>query len=385
MNKILSAVVVILIAITGIQQYRITSLKTEVSTQSIKLATNLAASPAQSVPRQVSSDRDSESETAFESNPGEISTTSKLVARAGTKAVVPEGTGSTRGATDKTAAKKGAPKPEAVLQREAAIRVRKQVAEATKAYNDGDHETALRLLRDTMAENPGDPQAFSALAKLYRDLGMVDDAIRTYNDWTATRPEDAQAFLAQAALYEALGMNAESVQSLARYEEIKQGTPDSYSTAAAMYRRLGMPQEELTAILGWVDSAPTSPQAYLALGEYYRRAGDTSSALAQYQQASSIAPGNVGAHLSMATAYQQLGDHASAQAALHTALQLHPGDASIYLRLADSYRRSGDLSAAIGAYESVLAMEPNSNSAIRASQQIVRLQRQLTAQRKTTG
>lgn len=261
------------------------------------------------------------------------------------------------------------------------VELRKAIVRASQAYADGDHATALKLLQQSLADYPAEPEAYAALAKLYHDLGMYDDAIQTYRDWTKAMPDNARAHLAQANLYEVLGMNDEALASLARYEELKEGAPDSYSAAASMYRRLGMPAEELSTLQRWVDAAPTSVQANLALAEYYRRSGDLPSALAQYQQTSALAPGNVTAHVNLAQVYQALGQHQNAQAELTTALSLHPGDTSIYLRLADSYRRTQDYASAIGAYQAIIDLEPGSPSAQRAAQQIARLERQLTAQR----
>lgn len=261
------------------------------------------------------------------------------------------------------------------------VELRRAIARASQAYADGDHATALKLLLQSLADYPAEPEAYAALAKLYHDLGMYDEAIQTYREWTKSMPDNARAHLAQANLYEVLGMNDEALSSLARYEELKEGAPDSYSAAASMYRRLGMPAEELNTLQRWVDAAPTSVQANLALAEYYRRSGDLPSALAQYQQTSALAPGNVTAHVNLAQVYQALGQHQNAQAELTTALSLHPGDTSIYLRLADSYRRTQNYGSAIGAYQAIIDLEPGSPLALRAAQQIARLERQLTAQR----
>lgn len=288
-------------------------------------------------------------------------------------------------------------KPAAPLKKDAArasgtvaatqlpAKLRKGMAEASKAYSNGDYETALRLLENAVREFPGEPQAYASLAKMYSDLGLIDDAIKTYRDWTDTKPDDARAYLGAAGLYEALGMNQEALDQLAQYERLKEGAPDGYAAAASMYRRLGMPDQELRSLMGWVDAAPTSPQAYLALGEYYRRNGDPANALAHYQQATALAPGNVTAHTSLASAYQQLGQLPNAQAELLAAVSIHPGDTSLQMRLADLYRRGGDLGSAIATYQNVIQQEPNSANALRASQQIARLQQQLNPRPKQAG
>ncbi|NUM53358.1 MAG: tetratricopeptide repeat protein [Candidatus Hydrogenedentes bacterium] len=264
-------------------------------------------------------------------------------------------------------------------------KLRKSISQAASAFSDGDYETALKLLENAVKEFPQEAQAYATLAKMYNDLGMIDEAIKAYQDWTAARPDDAKAFLGAAGLYESLGMNDEALENLAQYERLKEGSPDSFAAAASMYRRLGMPEQELNALANWVDTAPASPQAHLALGEYYRRNADPASALTQYQLASTLAPGNVTAHSSMATAYQLLGQYDNAAAALTTAIALHPGDMALQMRLADVYRRGGDLNAAIATYQGVIHLEPNTPLALRASQQITRLQQQLTARAPKAG
>lgn len=273
-------------------------------------------------------------------------------------------------------------KPEANSARERDM-TRDTIAKARRLALDGDYDSAITTMRQAVESQPANAQYYRELAKLYNDLGMLDEALQVYQDWASARPEDAQAYYSLASMYDAMGMNEEALSYLRRYEEANAGSPDGYASIASLYRRLGMPDEEYGALAAWVDAAPNSSAAALALADYYRRSGNYSAATPQYQQAIAMAPGNVSAHVNLALAYQQMGQHQAAQGQLLYALDLHPGDASIWMRLGESYRRSGDMGAALSAYQTVLGLEPSSAFALRAGQQIVRIQRQMSQQPKS--
>lgn len=388
MNKTLLITAAVSIALLGVQSWRVHALKRELA-QARPTAHEDTAHTQGVVSVEPTSDSLQESEAPSYSEglsapPVDTKTSTGNPVSAGPKAT-PINPRDAKAKPDAPIKKDAASASGSATANQLPAQLRKGMAQASKAFSDGDYETALRILEDAVREFPGEPQAYASLAKMYSDLGLIDDAIKTYRDWTDTKPDDARAFLGAAGLYEALGMNQEALDHLARYERLKEGAPDGYAAAASMYRRLGMPDQELRSLTKWVDAAPTSPQAYLALGEYYRRNGDPANALIQYQQATALAPGNVTAHTSLASAYQQLGQLPNAQAELLAAVSIHPGDTSLQMRLADLYRRGGDLGSAIATYQNVIQQEPNSANALQASQQIARLQQQLNPRPKQSG
>ncbi len=262
-------------------------------------------------------------------------------------------------------------------QKKDASEASRQIASARQSLRQGDYASALAQLQTAEQSASLNGKEYKALAQAYNDLGMADEALRTYQDWSHAHPNDPQSYLSLARAYESLGMNTEAASQLALYQEMAGGKTDSYANAAALYRRLGMTSQEGALLSDWVGTSPGSTQAHLAMADYYRRTGNLPSAMAEYQSILQTAPGNVNAHMNLAQTYQQMGQYAEAQAVLVSALQLQPGNADIYLRLGESYRRSGDLSSAIGTYQSVVSMEPGTTQAVRAQQQIARIQRQV--------
>ena len=258
--------------------------------------------------------------------------------------------------------------------------LRNGLARARAAAKNGDYTKAVELLNNLIDSTENNGSAYQALARMYRDMGLPDDALAVLQEWSTAQPDAADAHLGLANTYEALGLNAEALAELQMYEDLSGASGDSYSELAAMYRRLGLPSEEGQSLAAWLDASPNSPQAMRAMADYYRRNGDYGNAVAQYQEVLLAEPGNISARTNLAQTYQQLGEYAAAQSEYRAALELTPGDANLWLRLGESYRQSGDLPSAIGSYQSVLALEPGSTAAFRANRQIARLQRQLTQQ-----
>ncbi|MCL4691155.1 MAG: tetratricopeptide repeat protein [Candidatus Hydrogenedentes bacterium] len=259
--------------------------------------------------------------------------------------------------------------------------LREGIARARAAARNGDYGKAIALLTGLIDSTADSGPAYQALARTYRDLGMPDEALAVLQEWSSAHPDAAAAHLEMANTYEALGLNAEALAELQAYENLSGGSADSYSELAAMYRRLGLTAEEAQALVAWNDASPGSPQAMRAMADYYRRNGDYGNAILQYQGVLEAEPGNIAARTNLAQTYQQMGQYGAAQAEYIAALELTPGDANLWMRLGDSYRQSGNIASAIGSYQSVVSLEPGSSSALRASRQIVRLERQLTAQK----
>jgi tetratricopeptide (TPR) repeat protein len=258
--------------------------------------------------------------------------------------------------------------------------LRNGLARARAAAKDGDYDKALDLLNSLIDSTENNGPAYQALASMYRDMGLPEDALAVLQEWSNAQPDAAAAHLELANTYEALGLNAEALAELQLYEDLSGGSGDSYSELAAMYRRLGMTGQEGQSLSAWLDTNPDSPQAMRAMADYYRRNGDYAGAVAQYQAVLLAEPGNIPARTNLAQTYQQMGQYPAAQAEYRAALELTPGDANLWLRLGESYRRSGDLASAIGSFQSVVALEPGSTAALRANRQITRLQRQLSQQ-----
>lgn len=68
-----------------------------------------------------------------------------------------------------------------------------QMQEALSAYNDGDLNRSVVLLKEIIETNPGEGLAYTNLAITYESLGYRDSAIAVTEAWLKIMPEDSEA------------------------------------------------------------------------------------------------------------------------------------------------------------------------------------------------
>ena len=265
--------------------------------------------------------------------------------------------------------------PAAESKRKAAD-VQRLLKQAKEAMEQGDYQSALDLLNQSIQSDPTNTDSYRKLAKLYSTLGMTEEELQTYADWSAQRPDDASPYYQQARLLASLGRREEALPYLDWFQQMTSGEPAAYPMAASVYRQLNMRAEEGAMLQTWASTVPNSPDARRALAQYYGRAGDQAGAAAEYESLVQLTPDNARAYRELAQAYQRLQQFEAAQNTLVTAVNLQPDNIQLRLQLAQAYRQNGAVDASLQTYYDILAAAPGSPEAFRAERAIIRIEQQ---------
>jgi tetratricopeptide (TPR) repeat protein len=249
--------------------------------------------------------------------------------------------------------------------------------DANKKYKDGDYDSARDMMEESLALNPANEQTYRAMARLQRDLGLIDEETQTYRDWISNAPTTATAHYMLANALERSGHYDEAYEEVNRFLALDDRNINRFPMAAGQFQRLDREEDVGRVLQAWKQAAPQSADAYRSMAEYYRRAGDMETAISEYQTAIQLAPGVVSNHRNLAGIYSQEGRYYEAEEQIYKAIDLRPNDMTLQLQLANIYDHSGELESSIATYQHIVDNTPNSQEAHVARNAIVRLERRL--------
>jgi tetratricopeptide (TPR) repeat protein len=176
-------------------------------------------------------------------------------------------------------------------------------------------------------------------------------------------------------------VNADEGRSVARFGHLLERYADLPATAygheilGTHYRDQRMLREEIAEFRRAAELSPANYRYATNLGIAYQLAGEYDLALVQFERAAEIAPDRFENQANLAKAYGLAGEKELAAEALNAALSIEPGFLEGRLALAELYRVMGRIEEATAEYEKVIRLAPNSQYAIEAQMELLRLHR----------
>lgn len=159
---------------------------------------------------------------------------------------------------------------------------------------DGQFDTAITTLRDTLVSMPDSGRARYAIALVYRDQDRYVEALPELEEAVRLGP-----LLGFNSLYQTIG-------SLRRVQLQLDGAIEAYTVRAAL--------------------TPNDPEAHQDLGDVHLLLGNTAWAVAELRIALALDPSHRAAHSALAQAFLREGRHQEAVDSALRALRLDPGD-----------------------------------------------------------
>jgi len=246
---------------------------------------------------------------------------------------------------------------------------------------------AAGYLRQAVAADPRNAEAYHALGMTYFALGEASAALETFTSASEVRPRDLATHLARGDIYDGLGMAEKAV---AEYEQGRYGP--SIERAIVNYLKLaewrlkaGDPnsalpllQQVITLDQGNLYALYQSAKIYETLSEgegllaeeTYRRiqhfapesiAPRQDSRLHQFTVAT--IPGLVEDHIwSLSDALNVIsfwiwqGEHEAAKQAVGWLMEIHPGQSQLYYYQGQLYQRRGELQEAMDALQTAIGL-----------------------------
>lgn len=182
--------------------------------------------------------------------------------------------------------------------------------QALAEIHGGQHESAERLLKQVLAEDPRFEDAYEALAVLYFNLKRYDEALTLVQKWIGVNPNSIMAQVNLSRTYAAKGMilEAEKAQAESRRLTWK---------AELKAKKLEMPKVDFPAQIERFKKViafdPKDVLGYFSLGNTYLDSGMIREAADTLEKAVKVDPHHSSSYLSLGQALEALGDKKKAQ------------------------------------------------------------------------
>lgn len=233
-----------------------------------------------------------------------------------------------------------------------------KLREAAGRINSRDLPGAERLCRESLSQDPHNPEALHMLGFVRLMSGNAQDAVVLIGQALGSRPREP-------AILENLGLAHLTLRDFAKAEALFRQALDCGAVHGMLYMRLGLalgsqgrPAEAVSALQTAADRAPGDPDVHLNLGNALAESGQTEAAAARYRKVLTLQPNCVDAHFNLGTLFTRVGRLDEAIAAYRQALVHAPGYADAHNNLGLVYMQQGRHDDAVACYRRALELEP---------------------------
>jgi tetratricopeptide (TPR) repeat protein len=203
---------------------------------------------------------------------------------------------------------------------------RERLGKARAAYETGQTQRALDILKDLLAGDPTYAPAHQALGQIHMARGDWVNAESSFGRAGKLDPDDYEAHFGQGTALTMLG---------------------KFREAAAAYHRA-------------LVARPASPEASLSLATTYLRLNENRNALAFAEKAVELDPENGVARANLGAVYERLGRYADAVGQYDVALEYLEPTGPLLTNLVNSQLGAGRLDdESVDAYRRALELNPN--------------------------
>ena len=221
------------------------------------------------------------------------------------------------------------------------------------------YDEAVLLLKQSIAVQPKNIQAYALLGIAYQQAKHFDLAVESFLTLVKLSPNNA---LFQNSLGGALLDYGKPVEARAAYEravEMDPGDAASRFGIGACYMRQKDYQDCYRAYVMALGYAPDSPDVHNALGDALEQLNQHEDSLAEYEAAGRLSPADAAPIIGRATALCGLKRFAEAETLMRALVAKSPKDAVSHTGLAQALDAAGKHEAAISEYKVALTITPD--------------------------
>ncbi|CAM2155899.1 putative Tfp pilus assembly protein PilF [Pararobbsia alpina] len=193
--------------------------------------------------------------------------------------------------------------------------------------------STLDLLRKRVTEQPGDDQAWHALAIHAFEAGQWRDAVSNLETAIAARPDQGLYYRDLAEICRRTGDLPKAIAMGRRATSLMPDDVGAHLNFGLACFEAHDDTQAVEAFTRALEVDPNQAAAWNNLGAVRERRGDAQGALAAYQQAAALDPGNAQALNNAGALHVAAGDHAEARRAFEAALTASPGFAEAHYNL----------------------------------------------------
>jgi tetratricopeptide (TPR) repeat protein len=224
----------------------------------------------------------------------------------------------------------------------------------------GDYDSALVDLTTYIAQEPDDPEGYTARGIIYRRLGEYETAIDDFDDALEIDADYVSAVNGRAYSYYLSGDFEQCIEDYDRSIELDDQDPIAFGNRGLCYGAL---EDDESAIEDYNLALELDPNNAIIIGNRavsYRILGEYELALADNNRAIELDPTDPFYYVERGLVYYAQERYRSALEDFTFAAELDPNDAAAWLNIGDAQRILKDDDAAVEAYQRYLELYPDS-------------------------
>jgi len=223
----------------------------------------------------------------------------------------------------------------------------------------GDIESAIDLIRRSIALNGHDAEAHRNLGVLMAKQGRFEEAFVALSRTVQLQPDDLHAHHNLAKVLTAQGKWDDALAAYRRVIQLKPNFAQVHNDVGYILGRQARYEEAIAAFSTAILLQPNLALAHFGLGNVYRATGHSKEALASYREAVRIMPDLLEAYTSMAILLAKEHQFEEAMACHVRAVQLKPNSALADEALGWIMLHRNGAASAIDRFRRAVATDPN--------------------------
>jgi tetratricopeptide (TPR) repeat protein len=210
-----------------------------------------------------------------------------------------------------------------------------------KAYEEGDYDQAIQLLKAYVQEKPRDEKAYYYLGDCYLEKGELDPAIEEYQKAIDAKSNFWEAYAKLGYAYFSKGMHDQAEEAVRRGLEKKE-KGELYNVLGLVQMAQGDLKEADFSFRKAISYDNENPEYHKNLGEVNFKKGVLIIAMQEYNTALELDSTMVEVYFNLAQAYLKQARLNDAMEAFKTAIRVDPSNKDAYLALGDIYMLDGN-------------------------------------------
>jgi tetratricopeptide (TPR) repeat protein len=226
------------------------------------------------------------------------------------------------------------------------------------ALKKGDLARAMTLVERAVALRPDVADYRTALAEVYRILGLPDRAVQSHLEAHRLAPQSPEILCNLGALLIDLGQIDAAIGWLREAVRLNPNFAGGHNNLANALRLQGNSAAALEHFRASVRLNPGSARSQSNLGQHLLDRGEPTEALTHCQEAVRLQPSLVEARVNLGNVLHILGRLEEAEACLREAIRLRPGSAAAHAGLGGVLEQLDDLEQSLTIYREALRLDP---------------------------
>ncbi|MGF1491025.1 MAG: tetratricopeptide repeat protein [Microcoleaceae cyanobacterium] len=225
--------------------------------------------------------------------------------------------------------------------------------------NVGWLDEAITFYQKALKLHPQPPQElYYALGEALSQKGEYTQAIHFYRQAIALNPQYVRAYLGWAVVLNQQGQNDEAITVLEKLIRRMPGAVEAYNTLGCLLLKQGQLAKAQAMFQEGLQQRPSWALLYNNLGRVFMAQSKTAQAIAAYQKAVELKPDLAIAYNNLAKLWQEQNQHRVAIDYFHRVIELKPDDILAHSDCANSWMMQGKMAEALRDLQTAISLDP---------------------------